>query len=107
MKYIPVIFREAFDDAQRNFDRLARHSALGAASWYTAFLSAATVLADEAENHPLHPLGKRLKISLQSKPFRTRRGKTYELLYRIVGAEVHILRVRSPGQRPVRRNDLP
>ena len=107
MKYVPVVFREAFDDAQRTYDRLSRYSGLGAASWYMAFMSAAAALADEAEIHPLHPLGRRLKIPLQSKPFRTRRGKTYELLYRIVGSDVHVLRVRSPGQRPIRRKDLP
>lgn len=80
---------------------------LGAETWYAAYRTAAQDLIVNAEVHAVIPLRGSKDDPIRSMPFKTRHGKTYELIYRIRDNYVHVLRVRSPGQRPIRRKDLP
>jgi hypothetical protein len=48
-----------------------------------------------------------LKRSLRQAPFKTRRGRVYRIVFEASENEIMILRVRGPGQSPLRRRDLP
>jgi hypothetical protein len=50
--------------------------------------------------------GRLLGRNVREKFFKTRQGRRYRLLYTINGDVVRVLRVRGPGQPPVRRRDL-
>jgi len=49
------------------------------------------------------PLGRSLRQSL----FKTRRGRTYRIVFELSEAEIIILRVRGPGQARLQRRELP
>jgi hypothetical protein len=55
---------------------------------------------EAAESHPL-------KRDLRHKLFKTRRGRIYRIVFEPGDAEIVILRVRGPGQAPLKRRDLP
>jgi plasmid stabilization system protein ParE len=97
----------ARSDVEDIFNWLAHRSVQGAISWYLAFRhaienvsSAPENLAEAAESHPL---GRQLRQAL----FRTRRGRVYRIVFDLSETETIILRVRGPGQSPLRRRDVP
>jgi hypothetical protein len=79
----------------------------GAVSWYLAFCHAIETIASSpeqfAEALESHPLGRPLRQAL----FKTRRGRVYRIVFETSDTEIMILRVRGPGQSPLRRRDLP
>lgn len=105
--FVLVIFQRARDDAELCFERLTNHSVQGAATWIAAFESAAQELKHDAAMHAVVTLRGTKRDPIHSKPFQTPHGKTYQLIYRIRDNEVHVIRVWPPGQRPIRRKDLP
>lgn len=100
------IVGRAQSDADDIFNWLARRSVQGAIAWYSAFLHAAGQIAASpeafAEAAESRPLDRPLRQSL----FRTRRGRAYRIVFEVSDSEVFILRVRGPGQSPLRRRDL-
>jgi plasmid stabilization system protein ParE len=101
------ILERARSDVDNIFDRLVHRSVQGAISWYLAFRHAIETIATSpdsfAEAAESHPLGRRLHQAL----FKTRRGRVYRIVFEFTETEIMILRVRGPGQSPLRRRDLP
>jgi hypothetical protein len=81
-------------------------SPLGAARWYGAFLAAARDLSDSPERHALAPESEVLDRQVRQRFFKTRRGRTYRILFVVAADEVRVLRVRGPGQPPISAKDL-
>jgi hypothetical protein len=71
-----------------------------------AFQAAVTELETHAMQHAQVSEGKKLGHNVREKLFKTRQGRRYRLLYSVAGTDVRVLRVRGPGQPPVRRRDL-
>ena len=107
MTYVVRILGRAQADVDHIYLWLKRRSPTGAIAWYTAFLDKFSGLGESATACAQAPETARLGIELRQAFFKTRRGRSYRLLFVITGGEVRILRVRGPGQRPVSRRDLP
>jgi plasmid stabilization system protein ParE len=60
----------------------------------------------DANEHKLAPESMELNIELRQKFFKTRRGRSYRLIYTIIENEVRVLRVRGPGQAPIPEDDI-
>jgi plasmid stabilization system protein ParE len=79
----------------------------GAASWYQAFWDAVTRISADPDSFAVAEESHRLKRVARQALFKTRRGRLYRIIFEFSQTEVFILRVRRPGQRPLRRGDLP
>src|SRR5207237_6061038 len=100
------IVERARADVDSIFTWLAPRSVRGAISWYLAFRRAIDRIGDAPESFPeaaeSHRLGRQLRQAL----FKTRRGRTYRIVFEVSATEVMILRLRGPGQAPLRPRDL-
>ena len=106
MKYRVRLLARANRDLERIFAWLAQRSPAGAAAWYEAAIEALTALRDGADQHGLAIESRGLRKAVREACFKTKRGKRYRLLYHLDGDEVRVLRIRGPGQPPVRKRDL-
>jgi len=101
------ILQRAQADVDAIFDWLVPRSLQGAIAWYLSLRRAVEQIALTPERFPLaresHLLGREIHETL----FKTRRGRLYRILFEFSDAEIVLLRVRGPGQRPLRRRDLP
>ena len=101
------IIERARSDVEDIFNWLVHRSLQGAISWYLAFRQALEKIAlspeSFAEAAEFHSLGRQLRQSL----FKTRRGRVYRIVFETSDTEIMILRVRAPGQSPLRPRDLP
>jgi len=106
MSYSVVLFRRAKDDIRSILRWLGRKSPQGMARWrnalYTAFDQ---IAADPSACSPVAE-GNRLPEGLRQRLFSTRHGNVYRIVFVVQSEEVWILRVRSPGQRPLRNKDI-
>jgi hypothetical protein len=64
-------------------------------------------IADDAESFPAADEAERLKRDLRYTIFKTKKGRYYRIVFDFTDVEVRILRVRWPGQRSIRKRDLP
>ncbi len=106
MSHTLRIIVRAREDVDGMFAWLARRSARGAVAWYIAFRHAAERITAAPEASPLAPESNRLGHDVRQALFGTRRGRIYRIVFRVVGEEVVVLRVRGPGQAPLRRRDV-
>ncbi|MCE9606550.1 MAG: type II toxin-antitoxin system RelE/ParE family toxin [Planctomycetia bacterium] len=108
MKYDVAILRRAREDIDGILEWLTTRSPQGARHWHDAYISAYTELRRSADMFPPSPYSRRLGIRVRCFPFGTSQGNTYQIFYAIDEdmMQVRILRVQSPGQRPLRRKDL-
>jgi plasmid stabilization system protein ParE len=106
MSYFVRPLRRAVHDIDEIYQWLVRRSKSGADRWYAAFLKAASELEHFPDRHPLAPEGEQFTEDIRHLFFRTRRGRTYRILFTIVGSEVRLLRVRGPGQNILEENEL-
>ena len=101
------IVERARSDVDEIFNWLVHRSVQGAISWSSAFRHALEKIAwspeSFAEAAESHPLGRQLRQAL----FKTRRGRVYRIVFEVSETEIVLLRVRGPGQSPLRRRDLP
>lgn len=100
------IIERARADVDAIFDWLVQRSVRGAVAWYLAFGRAINDIASAPESFSeaaeAAPLGRRLRETV----FKTKRGRRYRVVFEVSDAEITILRVRGPGQAPLRRRDL-
>jgi plasmid stabilization system protein ParE len=94
-------------DVDHIFNWLARRSVQGAITWYMAFGRALETIAASPERFAAAPESRPLARHLQQSLFKTRRGRVYRIVFVVLETEILILRVRGPGQAPLRRRDLP
>lgn len=102
------IFARARTDIDRIFEWLSRRSSQGAANWYDALFEAVRRILESPDTYPAAPEAlPRWGRTIQHALFKTKRGRRYRILFELMGTEVRILRIRGPGQPPLRRRDLP
>ena len=89
------------------FNWLAHRSIQGAISWYLAFGRAVERIQAAPESCALAQESVPLRRELRQELFKTRRGRLYRAVFQIDGTHVTILRIRGPGQAPLRRRDVP
>ena len=88
------------------FEWIAQRSPDGAIRWLDAFEEAINQLRHNAANCSLAIEADDFGIDLRQSLFRTRRGKSYRLLFVIRGDVVYLAAVRGPGQEVVAAGDL-
>ena len=93
-------------DFESIFSWLIDLSPRGATSWRDAFWRTVFRVVDDAESFPLADESPRLSDPVCQAIFKTRRGRRYRIVFRFNDTFVMILRVRRPGQRPLRNRDL-
>ena len=101
------ILERARADVDAIFDWLVRRSIRGAISWYLAFHKSIGEIAASPESFAEAAESHRLRRRLHQALFKTRRGRMYRIVFEVLDSEIVILRVRGPGQSPLRRRDLP
>src|SRR5690242_12869974 len=106
MTYRVVVLARARLDVETLYDWIAERSAAGAQRWLDEFEKATASLATNPFIAPLAPESDRFDYEIRQILFRTRAGRTYRAVFTVVGEEVRILRVRGPGQPPLRRGDV-
>ena len=98
MRYIVRTLSRAEHDAQQIYDWIKEQSPDDARRWWDAYLDACQSLADNPERNAIAPEAQCGDDEVRQALFKTRRGVYYRALYTISGDEVHVLRVRGPGQ---------
>ena len=106
MTFLIRVLGRAQADVDNIYLWLCQRSPMGAIAWYAVLLEKLAELGDNASSCSIAPESARIGVELRQAFFKTRRGRTYRLLFVIVGAEARVLRVRGPGQRPVTRLDV-
>lgn len=105
MKFVVTVMKRAWD-ADRSFEWFAACSPQGAIRWHHAFEETLMELESNADQFAVAAESAAVGVEVRQKLFRTRRGRTYRLLFTIVDREVRVLRVRGPGQPTVSRDDI-
>ena len=85
---------------------LAERSPLGAAAWLRAFDEMVGRLEKQASSCGPANESDAFELDVRQALFKTRRGRVYRALFFIEGQNVYLLRVRGPGQAPVRQDEL-
>jgi plasmid stabilization system protein ParE len=106
MKFAISVSDRAWSDADRVFEWIAARSPEGALRWNRVFEEALVQLQHDADQQALAPESVGLGREIRQRFFKTRRGRSYRLIYTIAGQEVRVLRVRGPGQAPVDFDDI-
>jgi plasmid stabilization system protein ParE len=101
-----TMLRRAQDDVDDIHRWIDQRSPDGAERWLAAFESAVARIQRAPLSCGLAPESGRFPSDVREVFFKTRRGRTYRLLFTVMGGEIRVLRVRGPGQRPVTRRDL-
>lgn len=86
---------------------LSERSLIGANHWLDAFDEAVEQLEFNADGCALAPENTLVNAEIRQTLFKTRRGRTYRLVFTIDGSDVRVLAVRGPGQAPLSHQDLP
>ena len=106
MTYSVSILLRARQDVQQIFDWLAARSEQGAQIWFESFVISVSALSKNPFLAAIAPENDHCKREIRHVLFRTRQGRFYRALFTVVESEVRILRVRGPGEPPVRSKDM-
>jgi plasmid stabilization system protein ParE len=98
---------DAQRDAEEIYAWLWRQSVDGANRWYQAFLAAVHELGDDPLRHTAVTLRRSKRHDLYQSFFKTPKGRKYRLVFSVNADLVTVLRVRGPGQAPLKGRDLP
>lgn len=101
------ILESAQSDVDKIFQWIGRRSVGGAVRWFMAFLDAIAKVASSPDSFPIGPESYYLNRPLREALFKTRRGRTYRIVFELSNNEILVLRIRGPGQSPIKRRDLP
>jgi plasmid stabilization system protein ParE len=90
------------------FDWLQRRSPQGAATWFNALSEAVDKIVENPGGYaPISEALPRWNRQIRQALFKTPRGKRYRIVFELTETEIRLLRVRGPGQPPLRRRDFP
>jgi hypothetical protein len=78
----------------------------GTLGWLEALEAVLSRLEENPLTHSLADEEELAQFDVRQIPFKTRHGKMYRALFKVVGNEVRILHVRRPGQRPLSAEDV-
>ena len=106
MKYNVVSLRRANDDVRHITRWIAERSVQGANAWLDAYSALVDRLAEHPDAFATALEDPDSNIPLKQALFRTQHGRTYRAVFTIVGKDVRILRIRGPGQPPLRDDEL-
>lgn len=106
MRYRVIVLARARHDVASIYDWIAERTTEGAQRWLEQFEKAAAALEANPFIAPLAPESGSFDIEIRSIAFRTRAGRTYRAVFTVADDEVRILRVRGPGQPPLRSADV-
>ena len=106
MAFKIVLLRRAQSDVDVIYGWIAKRSKSGASRWYSAFLDATAALQRAPDACAAAPEDRRFRLNLRQRLFKTPRGRTYRIIFLIANKQVRVLRVRGPGQPPLRAKDL-
>lgn len=106
MKYRVVLTPQADREVAEIADWISVRSAAGAAAWLTALRSA----LDRVEFNPLGfavaAEAGNISIEVREFSFKTRRGRKYRGVFRVIDHVVYVLHIRGPGQELLRPEDF-
>jgi plasmid stabilization system protein ParE len=106
MSFTLTILPRAERDVQHIFNWIAQRSPNGANRWYAAFEEAARKATVNPISCSVASEAAQLNVDLRQFLFKTRRGRVYRGVFKVVGNEVFVLRVRGPGQPPLDADEL-
>jgi plasmid stabilization system protein ParE len=106
MSYQVRVLARALLDLDDIVGFIAERSPEGAARLVASFEAALARLESNPFVAPIASESEELGEEVRHILFRTRAGRTYRALFIIVGDEVRVLRIRGPGQRPLRPSSL-
>ena len=98
--------RRAQADVRSIVHWLADRSPQGAQAWLRAYDAMISRLKQQAASCGLAPESTDCQLDVRQVLFKTRRGRIYRALFLIENEDVYILRVRGPGQAPVKPDEL-
>jgi plasmid stabilization system protein ParE len=102
------ILAQAKSDIEQIFAWIESRSPKGAAAWYRTLFDAVEKIAAVPEGYPLITESTpRWNRKLHQALFKTARGNRYRAVFELTDVEIRILRIRGPGQPPLRRRDIP
>lgn len=108
MSRIVRISLRARSDVEQVFSWLSRRSPRGAQFWYAAFEQAIIKIGEHPEQFAIVPEAtSRWNRRVYQAFFKTQRGRLYRIIFTWSDTEAIVLRVRGPGQPPIRSRDLP
>jgi plasmid stabilization system protein ParE len=103
MRYVLSTLRRAENDVEHIYGWLARHSSAGAVAWYRAYVDA---IGDLRQNPLAFGFAAERSLArreIRQRNFRTSQGAYYRILFTVAEDQIRVLRVRGPGQPPLRR----
>jgi plasmid stabilization system protein ParE len=100
------IVERARSDVDDIFNWLVHRSVKGAISWYMAFRHTLDNIALSPESFAVAAEAHVLGRPIRQAPFKSRRGRVYRIVFELSDTAITLLRVRGPGQSPLRRRDL-
>jgi len=106
MTYTVSVLPKARRDEAEIYGWLSQRSLQGAENWRDAYYAALRRLESNAGSHALAAEAKKVRVDLRESLFKTPKGRRYRILYFIENDNVFVVRIRGPGQPPVRRCDL-
>src|SRR5205809_4855985 len=106
MMYSVRLMPRAEIDTDHIYSWIAERSPEGARRWWLALEEIRDRLSHDPLNQPVVPDISVLGHLVRQILFKTRQGRYYRVLYVVVEQEVHILRVRGPGQPELADDEL-
>lgn len=107
MAYQIIAELESEQDYASMYAYIWKRSEEGAANWKEAFLLGMKRLEANPHACGYAPEEAVFNCGLRQLIFHTKQGLNYRVLYIINDEIVRVLRVRGPGQPPLRRDELP
>ena len=98
MNYEVVLLRNAQSEFHAIVDWLVQRSPQGAMKWLEAYEQVVNRLESDPESFGFAPENDSTTHTVRQSLFQTPRGKTYRLLFTVVGRQVRVLHLRGPGQ---------
>lgn len=94
-------------DLRQTFVWLAARSPEGAVAWRSAAYHAIISIELNPMACSIAPEARYSKTEFRNQFFHTRKGNNYRFLFYVDGMRIFVTHMRSPGQRLVRKRDLP
>jgi len=104
--YEPFLLPRAQADVDNIVRFLAERSPLGAIAWRERWDQVLEQLSAAPFLYSIAPESARYDAEIRHVLFKTRRGRTYHVLFTVVGRGVFILSVRGPGQNLLGRGTI-
>lgn len=101
-----VVLPRAANDIDHIFDWIRFRSPRGALAWLDALDAGFDRLKTDYASMSRAPESELLGEELYQSLFKTKKGRTYRLVYLVEGKDVVVLRVRGPGQPPLESDEL-